>query len=81
MHENLILFKIFVNFVKFSCLIFWAQNVQTPPERNVSMSLDQYMCIACGRNINNGNIQTFWQRKLCITIKVIYIVQSLYEFG
>ena len=33
MHEDLIKFKVFVNFVNFTCMIFWDQNVLIPPNQ------------------------------------------------
>ena len=41
-HEDLIQFKIFMNFDNFSCLIFGAQNVLIPPSANIPQEAKCY---------------------------------------
>ena len=48
--------KIFVNFVDFFSLIFWAQNVPIFPDQNLSKPLDQNVLILLVSKIYNGNI-------------------------
>ena len=43
---------------------FWAQNVLIPPDQNLSKSIDQNVLILFVSNIYNGDIKTFWPRKL-----------------
>ena len=58
--------KIIVNFVNFSGMIFGAQNVLIPPDENLTIPLDQNVSILLESNMQNGNIRTFWHRKLCM---------------
>ena len=71
------------NFVDFSCMIFWAQNVLIPPDQNLSIPLDQIVLILLVSNINNGNIRTFWHRKLCMktwySSKSFWILSKFYR--
>ena len=48
--------KIFVNFVDFSCEIFWAQNVSMPPDKNFPVPIDPNALILLVSNICNGNV-------------------------
>ena len=58
--------KIFRDFVEFSSVMFWAQNVLIPPDQNLSIILDQNVPILLVISTSNGNIHAFWQRKLCM---------------
>ena len=56
----------FENFVIFSFMTFWAQNILIPPDQNVSIPLDQNVLVLLVSNTYNRNIQTFSYRKLCM---------------
>ena len=58
--------EIFVSFVDFSAMMFWAQNVLVPPAQNLSIPLDQNVLIPLVSNKCNGNIRTFGHTKLCM---------------
>ena len=69
--------KIFVNFVDFSCMMFWAKNVLIPPDQNLSMPVDQNVLILLVSSIYNENIWILWHKNYAWTLD---IVQSFCEF-
>ena len=48
--------KIFVNFIDFSCVIFWSQNVLIPQGQNLSIPFEKNMLILLVSNIYNVDI-------------------------
>ena len=59
--------------INFSCSIFSAKNVLTPPYQNLSIPPDQNVTILFLNNVYIGNIITVWHRRADI-------VQNLCEF-
>ena len=66
MYEDLVSFKNHCEFVDFSCVVFWNQNVSIPLEQNWSMLLERNVLILLVSNIYDGNIRICWYKKLCM---------------
>ena len=57
-----VILNISMNIGEFSCVIVL-------PDQNLSIPLDQNVSILLVNNMYNGNIETFWHRKLCIFLE------------
>ena len=48
------------------------------PDKNVSIPLDQNVSVLLKTNMNNGNIETYWYRELCM--KTCYTSKTFQSF-